>query len=106
MSVATPLETPAPEGEATAAPSSPGVLRRLLRDRPAQGALVVLAVLILAAIFGSLIFGSPTDIDPLAPLEAPSGAHLIGTDELGRDLLARTAVAGQVSLRVGVLATL
>ena len=83
-----------------------GVLRRLLRDRPAQVALAILALLVLCALLGSVLFGSPTDIDPLNQLTAPTGAHPFGTDELGRDLLARTAVAGRISLRVGALATL
>jgi peptide/nickel transport system permease protein len=96
--------------EATAPVAAPagraGVLRRLLRDRPAQIALAILALLVLCALLGSVLFGSPTDIDPLNQLSAPTGAHPFGTDELGRDLLARTAVAGRISLRVGALATL
>jgi peptide/nickel transport system permease protein len=83
-----------------------GVLRRLLRDRAAQVALGVLALLTICAVLGSVLFGSPTDIDPVNQIAAPSGAHPFGTDELGRDLLARTAVAGRISLRVGALATL
>jgi ABC-type dipeptide/oligopeptide/nickel transport system permease subunit len=96
--------------EATAPIAAPagraGVLRRLLRDRPAQVALAILALLVLCALLGSVVFGSPTDIDPLNQLTEPTGAHPFGTDELGRDLLARTAVAGRISLRVGALATL
>jgi peptide/nickel transport system permease protein len=96
--------------EATAPVAAPagraGVLGRLLRDRPAQVALAILALLVLCALLGSALFGSPTDIDPLNQLTEPTGAHPFGTDELGRDLLARTAVAGRISLRVGALATL
>jgi ABC-type dipeptide/oligopeptide/nickel transport system permease subunit len=96
--------------EATAPVAAPagrvGVLRRLLRDRPAQVALAILALLVLCALLGSVLFGSPTDIDPFNQLTEPTGAHPFGTDELGRDLLARTAVAGRISLRVGALATL
>ncbi|MFN8524018.1 MAG: ABC transporter permease [Chloroflexota bacterium] len=35
-------------------------------------------------------------------LQAPSAEHLLGTDDLGRDTLARTIVAGQVSLAIGL----
>lgn len=39
-------------------------------------------------------------------LEAPSSAHIFGTDEVGRDYLARVIYGGRVSLLVGVLAML
>ena len=44
----------------------------------------------------------PTNIDLLAPLEPPSARHWLGTDKLGRDVLARLMSAGRISLMIGL----
>ncbi len=65
-----------------------------------------IALIGLAAIFaGWLPIQSPTDMDLLAK-RAPlfSEGHLLGTDHLGRDELARLIYGGRVSLTVGLLA--
>jgi peptide/nickel transport system permease protein len=49
---------------------------------------------------------SPNTIDLRARLEGPAGGHLLGTDDLGRDVLARLIHGAQVSLTVGLIATL
>jgi len=46
---------------------------------------------------------SAYDLNPAAILLPPSWEHLLGTDRLGRDLLSRLMVGGQVSLIIGVL---
>ncbi|MFO1327572.1 MAG: hypothetical protein U1F56_09460 [Rubrivivax sp.] len=46
------------------------------------------------------------DIDFKARLASPSAAHLMGTDDLGRDLLARMLIGGRISLAVGMAAML
>ncbi len=46
----------------------------------------------------------PNDIDLRARLEPPSAAHWLGTDELGRDLLARMIHGAKISLLVGIAA--
>lgn len=78
--------------------------RRLLRDRTAMAAGGVLLLLVLAAIFAPLIA-------PMDPLEGrminrlkPIGTerHLLGTDELGRDMLSRLIWGGRLSLLMGV----
>jgi peptide/nickel transport system permease protein len=66
---------------------------------------VVIAVLILVAIFAPLIAPydpNKTDLD--AVLAQPSREHLLGTDHLGRDLLSRVIYGSQVSLWVGFIA--
>lgn len=63
----------------------------------AIGAVVAVGMLVLAVI-GPWI----APYDPLAqkaaPLQPPSGAHLFGTDELGRDVLSRTVAGAQTSI--------
>lgn len=49
---------------------------------------------------------SPNTIDLARRLEGPEGRHLLGTDDLGRDVLARLIHGAQVSLTVGLIATL
>lgn len=63
-------------------------------DLLAQIATVILALLVVIGLGGLVtdIFGSPTALTG-APLHAPGDGHLLGTDQLGRSLLART-VAG------------
>ncbi len=80
---------------------------RLARDRGTQLAAMVLVAVALVCLLGPLI--SPwglAEVDPSAFNAAPSASHWFGTDSNGRDLLVRTLYGGQVSLLVGVLATL
>jgi peptide/nickel transport system permease protein len=46
----------------------------------------------------------PDAIDALAMLQAPGGAHILGTDELGRDILTRLLYGAQLSLTVSTVA--
>lgn len=71
------------------------------------GILVVLALLAAAAPLVAFILGvDPEAVDLLARFAAPSAAHPLGTDELGRDFLVRLLYGGRVSLIVGVTAAL
>ena len=54
----------------------------------------------------SFYAGSAYELSPNAILLPPSFEHLLGTDRLGRDLLARLMVGGQVSLMIGILSAL
>ncbi|MFF8567246.1 ABC transporter permease [Streptomyces albidoflavus] len=89
------------------------VLRALLRNRLAVLALAVLALLLLAALFAPLIAPyDPNTQDLLIRLRPPAwqdggtGAHLLGTDQLGRDMLSRVIHGARVSLLVGAGAAL
>jgi peptide/nickel transport system permease protein len=79
--------------------------RAFRRHRPAMVGSAVILIFALAAILAPYL--SPynpnkTDLDnKLAP---PSVKHLMGTDELGRDLLTRILYGGRVSLSIGVMA--
>jgi ABC-type dipeptide/oligopeptide/nickel transport system permease subunit len=81
-----------------------GTLRRLLAQPSAVISLVLLALLLVGAVFSRQLFGSPTKIDVDQLLQGPSASHWFGTDELGRDLLARVAQAGRLSLGLGISA--
>ena len=75
------------------------------RPMPMAGLVLVVAFLLLALV-GPLVTGDPSTQDYLATLAPPSGAHPLGTDDLGRDALARIASGAMVSLQAGVLSTL
>lgn len=77
-----------------------GVVRRLLRRRAAVVSAAVIALLLLLSLLAGPLAGSPTAIDTAQILASPSGAHPFGTDELGRDLLARTLAGARVTLLV------
>ena len=70
--------------------------------------LFILAAIILAALIGPLLLPWPYDaIDWNAVRAAPlSPGHLLGTDSIGRDLLARTLIGTRVTLAVALAAAL
>jgi peptide/nickel transport system permease protein len=80
--------------------------RRFLRHRRGLlGGLVVL-VMVLAGLLAPLV--SPYSYSTqslLQRLQAPSGAHWLGTDGFGRDVLTRVIWGSRVSLEIGLLAT-
>lgn len=79
--------------------------RRFRRHRLAVVSAVVLGLMVLAVVFGPLIWQVQiNDIDFSAQLQGPSWAHPLGTDDLGQDLLARMLYGGRISLSVGLAA--
>ena len=83
------------------------ILRRRFLRRPfAVAGLVVAAAFILGAIAAPLIAPhSPSETDFNVLLAHPSGNHLLGTDELGRDIFSRVIWGARASIQAGVLAT-
>jgi oligopeptide transport system permease protein len=76
--------------------------RRFRKNKLAVGALAVVILLILTAIFADVIAPAPYDYSVL--LEAnqfPNRQHLLGTDTIGRDFLSRLIYGTRVSLIVG-----
>lgn len=86
------------------------VLRRFLRHRLAVASAVTLGVLVLFSLSAPLVellLGIDSDaVDLFGRYGPPSAAHPLGTDELGRDVLVRLMYGGQVSLMVGLTATI
>ena len=81
--------------------------RRFKRHRLAYWSLWVLGTLVLAVLLGPLFYKvGINDIDFKARLASPNGQHLMGTDDLGRDILARMLYGGRISLSVGLAAML
>ena len=77
------------------------------RDKLAMAGLFTMIFLILATLLGPLVYTNPIGvIDFAKALQGPSLEHPFGTDDLGRDLLARSLWGGRVSIAVGVTAVL
>ncbi len=82
---------------------------RLWHDALGRIGLVLAAVVIVVAIVGPVLV--PYDRAAVAQsrtgiLQAPSTTHLLGTDELGRDVLRQVLAGAPISLQIGVIATL
>jgi peptide/nickel transport system permease protein len=92
---------------AAAPPRRDGLWRRTLRDPVAASCLVVLGLVIAASLAAPLITGHSPDRSVMADTLAPmSGAHPLGGDGVGRDVLARLLYGGRTSLVGGALAVL
>jgi peptide/nickel transport system permease protein len=85
----------------------PGFWRRFWRHRPAFAGFFFLACLATVVGVGPVIHStSPEAIDLRARLAGPSVTHPLGTDEFGRDILARLLHGGRISLAIGIVAML
>jgi peptide/nickel transport system permease protein len=98
---------------ATTSSHSPVPLRRLWRFKWGLLAAAVLLLVVGSAVGAPWIAPySPITVDiqhrlgPPAWMEGGTRAHLLGTDQIGRDLLSRVVYGGQVSLVIGVTAVL
>ncbi len=76
-------------------------LRFIARDKKALVGMIVLAILTLAAIFAPILTPYDPNAQDFKMIGAPSWAHPLGTDDLGRDLLSRLIHGGRISLFVG-----
>jgi peptide/nickel transport system permease protein len=98
-------EPGAPVSLKPATPRWRETLGLLARNPTAAVSALLLLALVLVAVFDeTLAPQGPNEVDVAARLEAPSGAHWFGTDDLGRDILSRVVLGAGVSLRVGFLA--
>ena len=80
---------------------------RLLKEKPLGtfcGIIVLLFILV--AVFAEVLAPFPHDeVNILDRMQQPSEQYLLGTDQLGRDLLSRLLFGAQISLTVGLSAT-
>jgi peptide/nickel transport system permease protein len=83
-------------------------LRRLRQHRMALVGLLMLGFILVWTVGGALFYTEAQSNfnDPSIVFQSPSAAHPMGTDEVGRDVLARTIYGGQISLIIGVTAVL
>jgi peptide/nickel transport system permease protein len=85
----------------------PLILQKLFRRRIVMGATIALVLVVLMSIFAGALSGfDPNETAVSHRLSHPSAEHLLGTDELGRDLFARIAFGGRYSLTIALLTAL
>jgi len=79
-------------------------LRRVLRE-PLGALGLVLVVFVLVSAIGADWWApyEPNKIDIRSKLQAPSSEHILGTDQLGRDIFSRVLVGGQIALKVSLV---
>ena len=78
------------------------IWRRFRRHRLALTGLAIIIFLLVASALANVIAPyDPLGQDLISRNQGPTGAHLLGTDELGRDVLSRLLYAGQISLSIG-----
>lgn len=70
------------------------------------GLIVMAAILIVAFVLPPLLQLDPYSVDPAGRLAKPSGEHLFGTDNFGRDLFARIMSGASTSIMVGFIVAL
>lgn len=88
-------------------PTKNRALKRFMRHRIAMLAVIILAIITVVAVFAPIFARYDYDkIDLRAGGVGPTTEHWFGTDRVGRDIWSRTVYGGQVSLAVGVGATL
>lgn len=96
---ATTLPISPPAELAVALPPPSSFISRFCRNRTAMISLIILTLIVLAAVFAPLIAPhDPARSSLRAILKPPSAMYLLGSDDLGRDVLSRLIFAGRMSL--------
>jgi peptide/nickel transport system permease protein len=81
-------------------------VRRLRRNKAAMAGLIVLVIISLAAVFADIIAIEPENHFDISAASTPpfTDGHLLGTDDIGRDVFSRIARGARISLRIGFTA--
>ena len=74
----------------------------LLHDKKALGGLFLLTVFLIMALLAPLIAPFDPNAMDYEMMEPPSATHILGTDDLGRDLFSRIIYGARVSLFIGI----
>ena len=99
------LRSDVPAGELKRRSQAREVWRRLKRNKLAMVGMVIVVLLVLLAIFADVIAPYEYSAQNIAErLQMPSAKHLLGTDNMGRDIFTRIIYGGRVSLLCSVLA--
>jgi peptide/nickel transport system permease protein len=94
-------------GEAVATEHRGGFRRRWYRTPSFVAGLLILGTIVTMCLLAPVLTShSPTQQDLNNILQGPSSKHLLGTDQLGRDIFSRLLYGGRVDLRVAFLAVL
>ena len=80
-----------------------GFLGEVLRQKGGRTGFVLVLLILALALLGPLVAPDPNKIDVLARFQGPSLTHLMGTDNLGRDLYARVATGTRTALFTAVI---
>jgi peptide/nickel transport system permease protein len=83
-----------------------GFSRRWYRTPSFVAGISIFGAIVLLAIFAPLIAQNPTNQDLLSQLQGPSWHHLLGTDDLGRDVWSRIVFGARTDLHIAFLAVL
>ena len=80
------------------------VLIKLFKNKFALTGLIIIALLIVVALFAPVISPyTPSEQNVFERLQAPSLTHVFGTDDLGRDVFTRMIFGARISLAVGFI---
>lgn len=80
------------------------VFKRIVREPLGLVGLVLVVLMVSSALLASVIAPyDPVGLNIMDRLQGPSGNHLLGTDQLGRDLFSRVLYGGQVALKVALI---
>lgn len=85
------------------APSHTGAVRALMRNPIGMIGAAFMLLNVLTALFGRFVWTISYSAQDYTRLKGPSAAHPLGTDNLGRDVLARIIHGAQVSIEVGLV---
>lgn len=79
-------------------------IKRIAKDPLGLLGLVLVVFIVLSALLANFIAPyDPIALNIIDRLQSPSAAHLLGTDQLGRDLFSRVLYGGQVALKVALI---
>jgi len=80
------------------------LIKRIAADPLGLLGLILVTLMVVSALFAALIAPyDPIALNIMDRLQGPSGSHLLGTDQLGRDLFSRVLFGGQIALKVALV---